>query len=223
MKTKRLNKGAGARSKRASSATLRDQARQVYRDAILEAAEQVFGRRGFSGTRMADVAKAAGLATGTLYNYFANRNELLGSLVAQRSDELLGEMRAAEEETASRPACEQLGHMVRTAFLHFEAHRALFAVFLEPAGISGKSMASIGRSCIQAQREYHGVFAGVLDRSRAEGAVRADVPQSLLLAHLLGSLHGMVKLWMSEPDADPLTDRAALVVELFLRGAGNRS
>ena len=68
---------------------LRAQARELYRDAILAAAELVFARFGFAGTRMADVASEAGLATGTLYNYFANRDELLSSLIERRSEELL--------------------------------------------------------------------------------------------------------------------------------------
>ena len=221
MKSKGPNRGAGRRHGRASAA-LRDQARQVYRDGILEAAEKVFGRRGVAGTRMADVARAAGLATGTLYNYFANRDELLGSLVARRSEQLLTEIRRAEEASAAAPVEAQLTAMVRAVFLHFETHRALFAVFLEPAGISGRSMASIGRSCGQAQREYHGAFAGVVSRAGAEGAVRGDVPQPLLVAHLLGTLHGMVKSWMGEAGATPLVDQAPLVVDLFLRGAGHR-
>ncbi|HLU68175.1 MAG TPA: TetR family transcriptional regulator, partial [Kofleriaceae bacterium] len=144
------------------SAVLRAMARKVYRDGILEAAEKVFARAGFADTRMADVAAEAGLATGTLYNYFANRDELLSSLIERRGEDLLAALREAEER-ASEPR-EQLEELARAVFGYFESHRPLFAIFLEPGSISGKSMAAITRRCGSAQREFYGLFTRIIER-----------------------------------------------------------
>lgn len=207
MKTKRLNRKAGA---------LRDRAREVYRDAILNAAEGVFAQRGIAGTRMSDVARAAGLATGTLYNYFENRDELMSSLIEQRMDDLLTAVSALAMAGAGQPTRAVLEGMVRASFAHFEKHRALFAVVMGSGSISGKHM-PIARRCVNAQQSFLAQYAAVLER--AAGELRADVPVPLLVGILTGAAHGVVRVWMSEPDAPPLTDSAPAVVDVFLRGA----
>ena len=205
------------------SAALRDQAREVYRDAILAAAETVFARCGFSGTRMADVAAEAGLATGTLYNYFANRDELLSSLIGCRSEELIAAVKAAAHAPTAGSPRELLVGLVRTTFEHFQTHRALFAVLPAAAGISGKHMASIARRCMESQRSYQAVLADALERAVAGGLVRADLPVSLLVGFLTGAAHGVMRAWMVQAGDQRieqlLVDQSSDVVDLFLRGA----
>jgi AcrR family transcriptional regulator len=197
----RTVRGRPARPRR--SAALRDQAREVYRDAILAAAERVFARRGFAGTRMADVGREAGLATGTLYNYFANRDELLASLVAERSDQLLASLEQAASAPAASPR-ELLVGLIRTSFEHFDTHRALFAALPAAAGISGRHMASIARRCLESQQSYQAVVARVVERAVEARLVRADVPISVLVGVLVGAAHGVMRAWMmrASPQAE---------------------
>jgi TetR/AcrR family fatty acid metabolism transcriptional regulator len=202
------------------AAALRDQAREVYRDAILSAAERVFARSGFADTKMADVAAQAGLATGTLYNYFASRDELLSSLVSRRSEELLASVKAAAADAVARPPRDVLVALVGTSFRHFETHRSLFVVLPAAAGISGRHMASIARRCLESQRDYQAVIAESLGRAVRAGLLRTDIPISILVGVLTGAAHGVMRTWMSQEMQDqPLVDQAPAVVDLFLRGA----
>src|SRR5882762_6225268 len=50
------------------------------RDAILRAAIDVFAERGYFNAQVADVARAAGVAAGTVYLYFKNKDDLLVSI-----------------------------------------------------------------------------------------------------------------------------------------------
>ncbi len=70
------------------------------RGRILDAAVKVFARSGFHATRVSEVAKAAGVADGTIYLYFASKEELLVSLFEDRVDKLLSFMR---EELPKKP------------------------------------------------------------------------------------------------------------------------
>src|SRR5688572_9066048 len=173
MRVNKLNKGAGGATKSRGQAALKAQARALYRDRIIDAAEQVFVRRGLPGTRMSDVASECGLATGTLYNYFANRDALLSSLLERRLDELVTEVQAAAAAQRGDRLEVQLEALVRASFQHFERHRALFHL-LAGGGISGKHM----RRCMDAQREYQAAFAAPLQEAAAQGALRADIPIS---------------------------------------------
>lgn len=214
MKLNKLNKGAGGAAKGRGKATLKAQARQLYRDRIIDAAEEVFVRRGLAGTRMSDVAAEAGLATGTLYNYFANRDALLSSLLERRLDQLIAEVRAADAAVRDAPTRERLVAVVRASFQHFEAHRALFSV-LSGGGITGKHM----RRCMDGQREYQAAFTEPLARAVADEALRADVPISVQADFLTGAVHGVVRGWARQEGAMNLVDQAQAVVDLFLRGA----
>ena len=218
MKVNKLNKGAGGAARGRGRASLKAQARQLYRDRILDAAEQVFVKRGLAGTRMSDVAAEAGLATGTLYNYFANRDALLSSLLERRLDQLVAEVRAADAAVAGSPVRDRLVAVVRASFQHFEAHRALFTV-LSGGGITGKHM----RRCMDGQREYQAAFAEPLARAAAEGGLRADVPVSVQADFLTGAVHGVVRGWARQEGALNLVDQAQAVVDLFLRGASETS
>src|SRR5215831_1099063 len=64
------------------------------RERILRAAVKVFAKNGFHATRVSEVAKAAGVADGTIYLYFKSKEELLFSLFEDRVDKLLAFVRA---------------------------------------------------------------------------------------------------------------------------------
>src|SRR3954463_5709645 len=57
------------------------------RQRILDAAVRVFARKGYFASRVSDVAKAAGIADGTIYLYFQNKDDVLVSLF----DEIMSE------------------------------------------------------------------------------------------------------------------------------------
>src|SRR5436309_909566 len=65
-------------------AHLRNAAGARRRERILEAATGVFARRGFHGTRVADIADSAGIAYGLVYHHFKNKDEILAAIFADR-------------------------------------------------------------------------------------------------------------------------------------------
>ena len=58
-------------------AGLREQKKKATRAAIMEAAINLFGERGYESTSVSSLAKAAGIGKGTIYSYFASKNEIL--------------------------------------------------------------------------------------------------------------------------------------------------
>ncbi len=59
------------------------------RQRIIEAAAEVFLDKGFTGTRVVDIARRAGFTSGALYSYFDSRAELLAEAVARSSSDML--------------------------------------------------------------------------------------------------------------------------------------
>jgi len=75
------------------------------RDRLLRAAADVFAERGYDGTRVADIAAAAGVSNGALYAHFASKAELLVDALRTHGRRLLADLFAADP---SRPVTELL-------------------------------------------------------------------------------------------------------------------
>src|SRR5512142_398856 len=74
--------------------TSRPVAAEDKRDRILLAAAHVFARRGFFNAQVADIARVAGVAAGTVYLYFRNKEDLLTSIFERTMREAIDEGRA---------------------------------------------------------------------------------------------------------------------------------
>src|ERR1700677_4577541 len=76
----------------------RDEARALFRNAILEAAEVVFAERGFHRARIQDVAARARIAVGTVYNHFDEKKDLLRALLEERTEGLVAQMGRRDDD-----------------------------------------------------------------------------------------------------------------------------
>src|SRR6186713_2975626 len=117
-----LVKRARGSSVLASRGRLRERFRAETRDAILVAAERALGEHGARGAKMEVIAKAAGIAVGTLYNYFADRQELIEALLDLRRSELIARLDAALDESAERPFEGRLEAFLGAGLAHFREH-----------------------------------------------------------------------------------------------------
>ena len=66
------------------------------RERLLRAAAEVFGERGYDGTRVADIAAAAGLSNGAMYTHFGSKAELLVGALHAHGRRLLADLLAAD-------------------------------------------------------------------------------------------------------------------------------
>src|SRR5690349_10335712 len=102
-------------------------ARAGKRDAILRAAIDVFAERGFFNAQVADVARAAGVAAGTVYLYFRSKDDLLVSIFEQTVREAIDQGRATVAPL--KDPVEQLRAIARVHLDRMGRDRALAVVF----------------------------------------------------------------------------------------------
>jgi AcrR family transcriptional regulator len=102
------------------------------RQRILDAAAELFGVNSYSATTTRDIATAAGIATGTLFNYFATKEAIVSGL----AEAALGQARAARPRTVARSLEEELFALVAAELRQLKPHRtyisALLATSLHP-------------------------------------------------------------------------------------------
>ena len=102
---------------------------EFRRDTILRAARHVIARRGVASASMQAIADGAGVAKGTLYLYFRDRDDLVEQVASSILDELLARVRAALD--TQRPLRESLRELVRTNIEFFDANQEFLRVYVE--------------------------------------------------------------------------------------------
>jgi len=207
-----------SRGKRARE-ELREKTREVYREAFLDAAERVFGERGFGGARMADIARAAGVATGTLYNYFKSKDEVFRSLVEMRADDFLVRVRTSIGQIEDPTA--RLTTLVRSSFAFLDEHTTMGAIFAELNAISESSIRRIGGSGVEERyAEWIRILEDTVHQAAEAGVIRRDVTPTALVAFLSGAMNGLERARLLAGEEAEFADNSTLAMELFLRGAG---
>jgi TetR/AcrR family fatty acid metabolism transcriptional regulator len=184
------------------------------RSRILHAAVKVFARRGYFASRVADVARRAGVADGTIYLYFRNKEDILVSLFDEVMSEHLEGKRREVEPGAGAPA--RLRAIAERHLGLLGRNRELAVVFQVELRQSTKFMERFTASWLQ---DYFALIAEVIEQGQREGTLRADLPVKVATKAFFGMLDEMVTSWILSRKQYDLVALAGPVVDLFLRGA----
>ncbi len=111
--------------------SLRERLKEETELALLEAGEQIFAEQGVLGTRVEDISKRAGVAVGTLYNYFEDREQLLAALMVRRRAELVKTLDEVSQQARGKPWHEEFEAFLRATLTYLEKHRRFFAIQIQ--------------------------------------------------------------------------------------------
>ena len=170
--------------------------KQVTRDAILDAAAESFQLHGYEGTSLSAVADLSGLPRSSLYAYFANKDEMLGSLVAERVTPLFEAWLAA---LPSGPPLERVQVMFLTA-LELAAAHPLAAML----GLVARE-----RLPVELQRRYFPRFLEFVDQLvlTCNRAI-CDAGEDSDAAAVAAALRGLLLTGVEEVVSDPEPEKA---------------
>ena len=192
------------------------QARAVVadkREAILRSAIKVFAQKGYFNSKVADVAKAAGIADGTVYLYFKSKDEILHSIFDRAMDEFIteGKREIAEIKEADK-------RLRRIAELHLErlgADRDLAIVFQVELRGSTKFMEEFSGGGFA---EYLDIIKKTIEEAQKTGVFRKDLKAITAAKILYGALDEMVTNWILSKRKYPLAPMADEVLKIFFGG-----
>ncbi|HEY7795560.1 MAG TPA: TetR/AcrR family transcriptional regulator [Gaiellaceae bacterium] len=158
---------------------------------ILRAAIAVFARSGYHRSRVADVAKEAGVAYGLVYHYFGSKEDLLDTIFRRTWARML---QAVEEvEATEGSAREQLAGVARIVLGSWEADPDLIRVLIREVARSPQLGQEVG--------EIQHAFAGlqrIIARGQEQGELRRDVDPRLAAWVLYGALEEILTGWVFE-------------------------
>jgi len=187
------------------------------RDAILRAAIDVFAERGFFNAQVADVARAAGVAAGTVYLYFKGKDDLLVSIFDRSMRDGLAAGRAAVADLDDPR--ERLRRLARAHLARLGSDLNLAIVFQVELRQSTKFMERFSSTLL---RDYLGLIREAVADGQRAGTFRADLKPTAAAKMLFGALDEMATNWILSKRRYSLEADAESVVDLFINGARAR-
>ena len=183
------------------------------REAILRSAIKVFARKGFFNAKVADVAKDASIADGTVYLYFKSKDEILHSIFDQAMERFIAEGRS--ELANIKSPVDKLRKIAELHLARLGADRDLAVVFQVELRGSTKFMREFSAAGFH---DYLEVIRKTIDEGQRAGVFRSDIKPVVCAKILYGSLDEMVTNWILSKKPYSLEPMAGEVLKVFLKG-----
>ena len=187
------------------------------REAILRAATSVFAHNGYFNSKVADIAREAGVADGTVYLYFKSKEDILHSIFDRSVEEALDAARKRNERVT-----DPKEKLRRIATLHLErlsADRDLAVVFQVELRGSTKFMEEFSAAGFA---EYLALIRATFEEGQRAGIFRADLNANVVAKILFGALDEMATNWILSKRRYKLAPMADDVLDIFLNGVNKR-
>ncbi len=187
--------------------------KQDKRARILEAAVKVFADRGFHVSTVAEIARAAGVADGTIYLYFKSKDDLLLRLFDEKMAELVEGARQAlaEEETAPK----KLERFIQLHLSLVEKNPELASVLIVELRQSAQFLKAADRAKLAA---YLDLVAEVVKAGQDKGELLESISPATVKRAIFGALDELALAWLLSGRRTSLKKTAAEVAEWFVRG-----
>ena len=180
---------------------------------IIDAAIRVFARDGYYNSRVSDIAREAGMASGTIYLYFRTKDDILITLFRERMAQWLADLRKA---IAVEPdAVAKLRRIVTLHFAMLEEHPDLAEVVQVELRQGQKFLRG---AAAQEITSYFALIGSILEEGIAVGQIRRDLPVKVATKMLFGAMDQMATSWVLGKRGYRLTDTAEAVADIFLNG-----
>jgi AcrR family transcriptional regulator len=179
---------------------------------LMRVSVELFAEYGYAQTSVQQIVNAAGVTKGALYHYFKSKDDLLFdiydrllSMQREHLDAIVA--RGLDPEQTIRLVCED----VIVTSIEGLADGAVF--FRSQHMLSENRQ----REVKQRRRDYNGAFEAILERGRADGVFRTDIPPAILIANFFSDVHYLAQ-WYSPGGALTQQQVAGELTDLYLAG-----
>src|SRR2546423_664929 len=200
-------------SGRSATVHARDIRASDKRARILDAAIKVFAERGFHSATVAEIARAAGVADGTIYLYFKGKDDLLLRLFDEKMTGLVAEVKAALAQ--ERSAAEKLKRFIQLHLALVERNPDLAAVLIVELRQSAQFLKAADRQKLAA---YVDLIAEVVRAGQESGELDRNISPATVKRAIFGALDELALGWLLGGRRAALKKTAAEVAEWLVRG-----
>ncbi len=184
------------------------------RQKIMEAAVVVFADKGFYNSTVADVARSADVADGTIYLYFKNKDDLLISIFEHSMEMFIGTVRG-ELENIDNPR-DKIRKFITLHLQLVQKHQNLAQVIQIELRQSSKFMKEYANEKFF---EYLSLIQGVIEEGKEQGLFRASADPVILKRAIFGAVDEMALEWvLMRKKRYSIEEAADQLSDMFIRG-----
>jgi AcrR family transcriptional regulator len=180
-------------------------------ETLLAVTVRVFNERGYDGTSMEDLSRAAGISKSSIYHHVRGKEELLHLAVGRALDGLFGILE--EPAAASGAAAARLEHVVRRTTEVLIAELPYVTLLLRVRGNTATE-----QWALQRRREFDHHVAELLAAAVQSGELRADVEPRLATRLIFGMINSLVEWYHPDLDHRAAEQIADAVITISLNG-----
>ncbi|MBW1647909.1 MAG: TetR/AcrR family transcriptional regulator [Deltaproteobacteria bacterium] len=182
---------------------------------ILEAAVRVFAEQGFHQATIAQIARQAGVADGTIYLYFKNKDDILVHIFNERTRSVFNRFREAVKEADG--AVGKLKALVSSHLAEFQADVHMAAVYQ----VWTHQFQRVAEPQIkEMSKMYLDIVSEIVELGQQEGTLRKDLYLGLVKRFIIGAIDEVINTWLHAGGRYDLSTMADPLVDLFIRGIG---
>jgi TetR/AcrR family fatty acid metabolism transcriptional regulator len=182
---------------------------------ILNAAGKVFSRRGFHQATVSEIAGTAGVADGTIYLYFKNKDDILVQFFDYKMRQVFTRFR--EEVGRADDAVDKLTKLIRHHLKAFQADKHMAIVYQAE---TRRYSRLVDGQIREMAKMYFDLLAEIIEQGQQEGTMRKDLYMGLVKRFFLGAVEEVISTWLMSDDTYDLATMAEPLADLVLRGIG---
>ena len=180
---------------------------------ILDAAIMVFAEQGFHQATISQIARAAGVADGTIYLYFKNKDDIMANFFDNKTRQVFAHFREVVDQAVG--AEEKLRSLIQHHLEEFQRDRFMAVVYQAETR-------RMSRMCEPQIREmsklYHDLVSEIIEQGQQEGMIRKDLYVGLVKRFIIGAVDEVINTWLHSEGKYDLGSMAGPLVDLFMRG-----
>lgn len=176
---------------------------------------KVFARQGFHQSTIAQIAKEAGVADGTIYLYFKNKDDILVQIFSYRTRQVFDRFQAEVEKADN--SLDKLRNLIRRHLTEFQRDRDMAVVYLVETHQNSRLAESQIREMSQM---YQDLISDIVELGQQEASIRKDLYVGLVKRFILGAVDEVINTWLHSEKQYDLVSMADPLVDLFIRGIG---
>jgi len=191
---------------------------EITKRNLLAAALEVFSRKGYTATRVEDIAMQANVTTGAIYHHFGGKSELYIALIEDSSAKA-NQLAQQVVEEGGTPATILRRLLVRLFEFAEEdkEYRAVLELFLNMTEISPE-VALINQQILESRRLLAQFFSTLIQDGIVEGEFHSRVSPEIVALTLVGFMNGMGLIWLQDSEFFSIKTQAEDLVDSFLSG-----
>ena len=158
----------------------------------MQAAITLFSEKGFGGTSIEELAKAAGIGKGTIYGYFQTKSDILHAFCEDELECLHQELTSNADREI--PILQQMVRIYMTEFLQITENREFARLFMQQMAFPRD--VDLERH-LEHENNYFRLLFPLLEKARERGELRKDLDLLYITGHFYGLYLLMVSAWFT--------------------------